>query len=176
MFSIPTPAWGLIGVLLGFLLGEGNRLVQEKCRIRKQKKVLEAELRSMRDQIESKEDILLRAIQACKAGRVLPMISVRTVRTGFDAYLNDLYIEYSELERNCLHVIYERVRICDEIMDSFEKDFQESLTSEIVKQPFDVAVSKLEELLQSYDVVDGLIQSFLDGTPEVVFARQNSGN
>ena len=133
MFSIPTPAWGLIGVLLGFFLGEGNRLIQEKCRIRKQKKVLESELRSIRAQIESKEDILLQAIQECKTRRILPPVSVRTVRTGYDAHIDDLYIAYSGLERNCLHVIYERLRICYEIMDSFDKNFKNPWSAELLR-------------------------------------------
>lgn len=174
MFSIPTPAWGLIGIFIGFFLGEGNRLVQENFRIRKLKKVLGAELRSVKVQIKDKEDILLQAIQACKTEQILPMISVRTVRTGYDAYLGDLYTAYSERERNCLHVIYERLRISDELMDSFHKDFQESLRAGVVKRPWDVAASQLDELLHSYDVIDGLIQSFLDGDPEDVFARPDS--
>ena len=104
------------------------------------------------------------------------MISVRSVRTGYDVYLDDLYKIYTELERNCLHVIYERSRISDEIMDSFEKDFQESLKLGIIKEPWDTAIGKLEELLQSYDVIDGLIQSFLDGTPTDVFPQSDSGD
>ena len=176
MSSIPTPAWGLVGVLLGFFLGEGNRLIREECRIHKLKKVLKSELRSIRSQIESKEDILLQAIQECKTRRILPTISVRTVRTGYDAHIDDLYIAYSGLERNCLHVIYERLRICDELMDAFDKNFQESLERGIVKEPWDVAINQLEELLQSYDVIDKLIQSFLEGTPKDVFPRMSSAN
>ena len=176
MLSIPTPAWGLIGVLLGFFLGEGYRLILERYNICKRKKVLQSELRSIKAQIESKEDILLQAIQTFQTGRVLPTISVRTVRTGYDAYLDTLYLTYSERERNCLHVIYERLRISDEKMDSFDKDFQESLKSGVIDKPWDVAVSTLEELLQPYDVIGGLIQSFLDGTPKDVFPRLYSGN
>ena len=176
MVSIPTPAWGLIGVLLGFFLGEGYRLMLERYNIRKMKEVLQSELRSIKAQIKSKEDILLQAIQKFQTRHVLPTISVRTVRTGYDAYLGSLYLTYSERERNCLHVIYERLRISDEIMDSFDKDFQESLKSGLVEQPWDVAVSQLEELLRAYDVIDRLIQSFLDGTPEDVFTRPDLGD
>ena len=176
MSSIPTPAWGLVGVLLGFFLGEGNRLIREECRIHKLKKVLKSELRSIRSQIESKEDILLQAIQECKTRRILPTISVRTVRTGYDAHIDDLYIAYSGLERNCLHVIYERLRICDELMDAYDKNFQESLERGIVKEPWDVVINQLEELLQSYDVIDRLIQSFLEGAPKDVFPRMSSAN
>lgn len=176
MHSIPTPVWGLVGVLLGFFLGEGNRLIQERCKVRRLKKVIQSELRSIKTQIESKEDILLQAIQSFRTRGVLPTISVRTVRTAYDAYIGTLYLEYSERERNCLHVIYERLRISDEIMDSFDKEFQESLKSELIDQPWDVAVSQLEELLASYDVAAELIQSFFDGTPKDVFPQLASGN
>lgn len=176
MINIPTPAWGLIGVLLGFCLGEGNRLVREWCRIRGLKKVIEAELQSIQAQIESKKDILIQAIESFQNERVLRTVSVRTVRTGYDAHLSSLYLTCSKRERNCLHVIYERLRIADEIMDSFDSDFQESLKSGLVEQPWDVAVSQLNQLLQLYNVTTGLIQSFLEGTPEDVFPCPNSGN
>ena len=174
MINIPSPAWALIGVLVGFVLNEVSRLFREICRIRKLKRVLEAELQTIKVQIKDKEDILLQAIQACTTRQVLPMISVCTVRTGYDAYLGDLYIVYSKQERYCLHVIYERLRISDEIMDSFHKDFQKDLTSGDVRQPWDIAVSQLQELLQSYDVIDRLLQSFLDGHPENIFAQVDS--
>ena len=147
----------------------------ESYNIRKMKEVLQSELLSINAQIKSKEDILLQAIQSFQTRQVLPTISVRTVRTGYDAFIGTLYLTYSEQERNCLHVIYERLRISDEIMDSFDKNFKETLKSGLVEQPWDVAVGQLEELLQSYDVIDGLIQSILDGTPKDVFPRLVSG-
>ena len=104
------------------------------------------------------------------------MVSVRMVRTGYDAHINDLYETYSDLERNCLHVIYERLRISDEKMDSFHKDMEESFGAGVVEQPWDVAISQLRELLESYSVIDHLIQSFLNGDPENVFAESDSGS
>ena len=100
MINIPSPAWALIGVLVGFVLNEVSRLFREICRIRKLKRVLEAELQTIKVQIKDKEDILLQAIQACTTRQVLPMISVCTVRTGYDAYLGDLL--HSILEARAL--------------------------------------------------------------------------
>ena len=176
MHNIPIPAWGLIGVVVGFCLSEGTRLLREKCRIHKLKRVLKAELQAVKGQIRDKKDILLQAIQACENNRVLPMVSVRMVRTGYDVHINDLYETYSTLERNCLHVIYERLRISDEKMDSFHKDMEESFRAGVVEQPWDVAISQLSELSESYTVIDYLIQSFLDGDPENVFAESDSAN
>lgn len=174
MHNIPAPAWGIIGVVVGYCLSEGTRLIREKCRIHKLKRVLKAELRTVRGQIRDKKNILHQAIQACENKRVLPMISVRIVRTGYDVHINDLYETYSDRERNCLHVIYERLRISDEKMDSFHKDMEESLGAGVVEQPWDVATNQLRDLLDSYDVIDQLIQSFLDGDPVHVFTQSSS--
>lgn len=167
--NVPPPAWSLAGVVVGYCLGEGTRWMRERLRVRRLKKVLRAELSSVRAQIKDKEDILLQAIQALNTQEVLPMISVHTIRTGYDVHFNELYERYSDHERNCLHVIYERVRIADEMMDSFHEDFQKALKDGYVKQPWDFARGQLENLLESYKVVDKLTESFLKGKLVDVF-------
>lgn len=167
--NVPPPAWSLLGVVVGYCLGEGTRWVREKLRARRLKRVVRVELTSIRAQINDKKNILLQAIQALCTEKVLPMISVHTIRTGYEAHFDDLYERYSDRERNCLHVIYERLRVGDQIMDSFHQAFQTSLKDGVVKQPWDLAVGQLKDLLESYVVVEELIESFLNGKPTDVF-------
>lgn len=169
MSTVPSPAWSLLGVIIGYCLGEGTRFARENLRIRRLKRVLHIELSAIKAQIADKEDILLQAIQSLKVGEVLPAIAVHSIRTGYEAHMGELYEHYSGRERNCLHVIYERLRVADRMMDSFHLDFQDSVKNGIVQRPWDMAVEQLEELLESYSVVEKLIESFLIGEPSDVF-------
>ena len=167
--DIPAPAWALLGVLAGWVLGEGTRWVREIFRIRKLSAALRSDLISLLAQIKDKEDILLQGIQALKSKAVMPMLSVRSVRIGYGEFIKELYPHYSDLERNCLHVIYERLRVADEVMESAHTDLLSKLKDGVLAEPWSAHIGHLEELLASYDVVENLIKSFLNGKPEDVF-------
>lgn len=167
--EIPTPAWSLLGVVLGFSLGEGARWIREKYRIRRLKRAIQNELSAILAQIEDKKDILRQAVQALHQSRVLPMVAVRAITLGYNSHIKDLYEHYSEIERNCLHVIYERLRVADQHMESFHEDFQKALKDQLVNDPWKAYAGYLGDIINSYDVVRTLIQSFLNGKPEDVF-------
>lgn len=167
--EIPTPAWSLIGVVLGFSLGEGARWVREKFRIRRLKKAIQNELSAILAQIEDKKDILRQAVQALHQNQVLPMVAVRAITLGYNSHIKDLYEYYSEIERNCLHVIYERLRVADQHMESFHDDFQKALKDQLVNEPWEAYTGYLGDIIESYDFVRNLIKSFLNRKPADVF-------
>jgi len=167
--EIPTPAWGLLGVVLGFTLGEGARWLREKFRIRRLKKVVQNELCAILAQIEDKEDILRQAVQALQQNKVLPMVAVRAITLGYNSHIKDLYEHYSEIERNCLHVIYERLRVADQHMEAFHDDFQKALKDRLVNDPWDAYIGYLGDIIKSYEVAKNLICSFLKRKPDDVF-------
>ena len=170
--SAPTsiqPWLALIGVVVGFLLGEGSRLGRYFWQIRRNKELVRSELRAVLAQIPQKRDILNQAIPALRQGHVLPMQSVRAVATGYQSVLEDLYPHLSDLERNCLHVIYERLRVADEFMDAFEENLTRIVREKTFPDPWSVHIGKIEEMLQSYAVVEELARSYLSGSPKDVF-------
>jgi hypothetical protein len=169
MCGIPVQAWSLIGVALGFSLGEGSRWVRKRLRIRKLKGAVRTELKVILAQIEDKEDILKQAIKALEEKRVLPMAAVRFITTGYGSYIEDLYEHYSDVDRNCLHVIYERLRISDSLTESFFEEFQRAIKDKILDEPWKAYIAHLGELAESYKVVRSLISSFLVGKAEDVF-------
>jgi len=169
MGEIPAPAWSLLGVVLGFSLGEGARWVRERFRIRRLKRAVQNELRAILAQIEDKEDILRQAVQALQQNQVLPMVAVRAITLGYNSHIKDLYDHYLETERNCLHVIYERLRVADQHMESFHEDFQKALKDQLVNKPWEAYVGYLGDIIESYEVVRNLIRSFLNGQPDDVF-------
>ncbi len=164
-----SPWIGLIGVAIGFALGEGSRYIRYCWEIARNRKIVRAELQSVLAQLPQKCDILQQAIKHMKENRFMPIRSVRVVATGYYSVLDALYPHLKATERNCLHVIFERLRVADEIMDQFEESFIHAVKDKIVPDPCVTFTERLEELLQSYSVVERLARSYLDGTPIDVF-------
>lgn len=169
MCGIPNQAWGLVGVVVGFSLGEGSRWIREKLRIRRLKGAVRNELEAILAQIPDKEDILKQAIKAIENKTVLPMAAVRFVTTAYSSYIEDLYEHYSNVDRNCLHVIYERLRVSDSLTESFFEDFLKAIKDKVIADPWEAYAAHLGEVTESYKVVRSLISSFLAGKSEDVF-------
>lgn len=176
MWQIPVQAWGLIGVALGFFLGEGTRWIRQKFHIKKLKRTVRKELNAILAQIEDKENILEQAKKALQQKRVLPLTVVRFITTGYRSYIEELYEHYSDLERNCLHVIYERLSIADSFTGTFVEDLINALKDKMVEKPWEVFIGNLDDLTKSYQVVRILIDSFLKDKPEDVFHITAKGN
>ena len=169
MCEIPVQVWGLIGVVLGFALGEGSRLIRERLRIRRLKGAIRSELQAILAQIPDKEDMLRQAINALENRTVLPMAAVRFATTAYGSSIGDLYEHYSDLDRNCLHVIYERLRVSDSRTESFFEDFLKSIKDKVIDDPWKAYVTHLVEIDESFKVVKRLIDSFLTGKADDVF-------
>ena len=129
--------WALIGVTLGFALGEGSRLVRRWVRIGKLKKLVRDELVSIQMQIPQKREILGKMISALKKHQLLSGVSVAIVNIGYHQHISELYEHLSVNQRNCLHVIHEHLRVADEVMNRFMDDFQAASRDKVIEDPFD---------------------------------------
>ena len=132
---------------------------------------MRAELETMLAQVPQKRDILHQAIAHLKQKQVMPTLSVHTVTTGYYSVLEALYPHLQLVERNCLHVIFERLRVADEQMDGFEDSFVKAVKDKIIEDPWFTYISRLDELLESYTVIEQLACSYLAMRPIDVFAR-----
>lgn len=160
----------MIGVVFGFLLGEGSRYARYRWEISRNKKIVRAELETVLSQIPQKRDILQQAIAHLKEKRFMSTLSVRSVTTGYYSVLEALYPHLKLVERNCLHVVFERLRVADEQMDGFEESFVRALKDKIIEDPWLTYAGRLEELLESYAVIEKLARSCLAKNPVDVFA------
>ena len=169
--------WGVfgsvVGVILGFLIGEGNRIFRYRWRICKLKRLIEEELRSILKQIPQKKEIVSQIIVALGLGRYLPGISVRIMNTGYKQFISELYPHLSDLQRNCLHVIHENVNVAEETLSSFERDFLTALEKGVIDNPYAAYETRFQEILKSYDIVVDLIEGYLKGKPTDVFYMKN---
>ena len=141
-------------------------------------RTIRVELTAVLAQISDKKDILRQAMEELNNGRVLPMVAVRSITLGYKSSIEELYEYYSDIERNCLHVIYDTLRVADEHMDSFHDDFQKAVKDGVVKDPWEAFVGYLQDLVDSYEIIEKLIDSYLKDSPVDVFhikARGKAG-
>jgi hypothetical protein len=97
---------------------------------------VKAELISVLAQLPQKRDILQQAIGHMQKEKFMPTLSVRMVATGYYLVLEKLYPHLSPIERNCLHVIFERLRVADEQLDDLENAFFRTIKDGIVASPW----------------------------------------
>jgi len=161
--------WAIVGVIIGYALNEISRLIRNVIKKRKIKKVINEELNSINFQIDQKIDILNQAISALKNGDYIPTESVPTISIGYDTNINDIYTELDPKLRNCLHVIYSRLKIAEDIMRKFEEHFLSSIQNKTIKNPYAMSIDRMEELIKSYNVVEELIKSYRNNRPIDVF-------
>ena len=173
MSASSTPWIALAGVVVGFTLAEGSRYIRYRIEISQYKRLVKAELKTILAQLPQKCDILNQAIEHMKHERFMPTLSVRSVTVGYTSILKKLYPHLKPIERNCLHIIFERLRVADEQMDNFEDAFIRAVKESIHADPWSKFIGRAEELLASYSVVTELASTYLDGKPEDVFLIEN---
>ena len=172
--SASSPWFALAGVAVGFLLGEGSRYARYRWEINRNRRIVRAELQSVLAQLPQKRDILQQAIGHMKEQRLMPTQSVRMVATGYYSVLEDLYPHLRPIERNCLHVIFERLRVADELLDGLEDSFVRAIKDKVVPDPWATFVGRLVEILESYRMVEDLAISYLAEKPVDVFRVEHS--
>lgn len=169
MPSLPSPWIALIGVIVGFILGEGSRYLRYWVQVRRNKNLIRTELQSILRQLPQKREILMLAIESIKNQQVLATNSVRAITIGYYAVRDDLYLHLELIERNCLHVIYDRLRMADDQMEKLEDFIVQAYKNGIPSSPVDAYIGRCEDLLDSYKVVSDLVESYLGGLPVKVF-------
>jgi hypothetical protein len=142
--------------------------------IKRNRRIVRTELESIRAQLPQKRDILNQAIRHLNEQNFMPTRAVRLLATGYYSVLEDLYPHLKPLERNCLHVIFERVRVAEDLLDHFEESFVRTVKDKVVADPWSTFRGQLEETLESYDVVEQLARSYLARKPKDVFAVERA--
>jgi hypothetical protein len=161
--------WALVGVCLGFILGEGSRFARHRYDIRKKRRLLLEELKSIRGEIEQKIDLVSQIRKALAQGRFLPGMSVPIVSVAYNSVIRDLYPYLNNPARSCLHTIYERLFLGDEFLRDFERLFMEAQKEKIFEDAFNAFDTRMMNLEDSYHITAKLIDSYLSGHPIDVF-------
>ena len=163
---------GLVGVILGFLLSEISSLCKERMKIASYKRAITAELQSLKGQIPQIKDICRQALTELGKQSFLPPLGVPAVTQAYDNFGAKVQKHLSPLERNCLHIIYGRLKVCDKVLAELENDFRLALAEKVIDDPFLAFSDKIKDIYGSYDIVLSLIDSYLNNNPIDVFKLQ----
>lgn len=154
----------IIGVILGFAIGEGTRWFREKLRIRKLKIMIKEELKSIRNQVIKKKEIIEPKInQLEKTGNITDPfdnsrdIFVKIMNTGYNNYFPELYEHFSIPERNHIHAIYERLDFTERTIALLEK---EDFNQHKFIGTLGAHRTQFKEILESYDKILDLINEY----------------
>lgn len=101
----------LAGVVLANYLNNQNIKKTKDERINELKEIIEEELKSILAQIPDKRAIINQAIGHLSLEKnYLPLRSVSIITTGYRQNISEVHNYLTQKERNCLHVIYERLQ------------------------------------------------------------------
>jgi hypothetical protein len=166
--------WAIVGVIVGFLLGEVSRLLRHMARIRSLRKMIREELKSIQAQVPQKVDLIAKVQDSLSRDRLLPGESVAILSLGWRQHGPELYSHLEPKQRNCLHVIHERLRVADEFLAGFETYHRHALAEGVITDPKQACRDRLADLTDSYSVVSTLISGYLSGRPQDVFNTELS--
>ena len=165
--------WGLAGVVIGFVLGQGARYIRFRWRIHRLKGVIDTELKSLLYQIDQKKDIIRQAIGRLKQKKFLPTQSIPAMTTAYREFFGEVYEHLCPIQRNCVHNVYERLHLADKVLDSFEREFLTAIKDKIISDPFQAYSDRLEEVQQALNEAQELIRGYLEGNPKDIYGLKS---
>lgn len=158
-----------IGAFIAFILPAATKIVLHYINIKKTKNIICDELDAIKRQIPQKQVIIMQIISGYKMGHSLSGLSVRMMTSGYNKNILNIYNSYTRTERECLHVIYERIRISDDVLDSIENDYLKIKRENIIQNPEEMVIKRLEALNSSFELITKLISDFQKGVAVEVF-------
>jgi len=163
--------WGVVGVILGFILAEGAELIRRSCRIKKLKLAMSNELKSLSKQIDQKIEIIDKAIQVLRKNNLelLATASIPFITKLYEQYFGELSEHFTSVERNCIHNVYERARFADRMLDSFETEYIDAIQTGKLTSPNEAFIGKLDDTKNGLLAAQELIKGILVGAPEDIY-------
>lgn len=154
----------LVGVFVGFTIGELSRILRERSRRTRLCKQIRDELKTNLHFIPQKKDILQKSLRAMQSAEILDTNSIPFCDTIYEGHYSEIAPFLSALERNVIHVIYHGQGIIQKCMDGYEPELrsQESVKQIALMNIFRI---KFQDLVKQLGTQELLIKSVLDGSP-----------
>ncbi|MDO9230051.1 MAG: hypothetical protein Q7U03_10855 [Syntrophales bacterium] len=165
--------WAIMGVILGFGLGELSRIIREWKRRRKLKKALLDELKMNDHLINQKKDNLGQIIEALKNKHILRAESVHAATTVYDTFFPEIIECLEPLYRDNIHIIYGHLKVNDSLMDGFYSSIVRDIQQGILKDPWKSYRNQIEDMTNSYSTAQSLIKAYLANKPQDVLYRHS---
>ncbi len=167
------PEWviAFLGVALGFALNEAASIAKAKTKARKYLLAMKDELNTNLHQLSQKENIAQQMISALEHGKLLPGGSVPFASTVYERHFPDLVGLLKPIERDNIRHIYSNLKVLDSTLDEFERSFKEDIHSDSINDVEAAYIGRLNDVLENYRVLKGLIKKYLEGTPVDIYYR-----
>jgi len=167
---------GLIGVILGFFLSQLATTWRERRKAKRAVKLIMEELRANLAVLPQRRDVVSKVKIELDRKKVRPGQGVPFLTRSYDYNIHLAYPVLSPIERDNLHVVYERLKFVDSFLSSFEADLMKHLERKLVDNPYALYSIRMEEILENFRVVEDLISKHLKGEPVDVFYRLRESN
>jgi len=157
--------WGVIGtilgVVLGFFLNVAYSSIMNRVRVCRLRAALRDECKSLITQIPQFVDICKKCINNLNQGKILPGQAVRSLSTVYHSTITEIYPYMSLKDRNLLHVVYERLRVGDEILENYVSLLSKELQENLIKDPIQGWIIRMQDQIDSYATITNLLNSYL---------------
>jgi hypothetical protein len=164
----------LAGTILGFVLNQFSTSFRQWKERRRLKKALFDELETNLFQIDHKKDTLRNMIASLQKETILPGISVPCASAIYTAHFPAVVKHLQPIERDVIQNVYSRLLIDDSIMQNTEQLLKVDLREKIVTHPWESHISKLNDIVEDYEIAQELIKSVLDGNPVDIYQRKSN--
>jgi hypothetical protein len=152
---------GLIGVVLGFLLSQFATTWWELWKGKQAIKHIAEELQANLEVLPQRRDIVKKIKAALDQNEILPGQGVPFLTKAYEYNLHIAYPYLSPIQRDSLHVIYERLKHADIFLFAFESELIKHLDLKLMNNPFNVYSLRMDEILKSFSVIEGLGKNIL---------------
>jgi len=171
--SIITAIIGLIGILIGFFLGEISGWIRGRLRIKRLKKGLDLELKSILRQIPCKNHTIKKAIDSLSRKRILNPSTVMFPTVFYKSSIVDLYEHLTDSQRTALHIIYGIIDETEKFLAVMEKDIVDAINFEKIDKPYETFIKLLGDISIKHEHLREIINSYLSGKPIDVLEIKN---
>lgn len=161
--------WSLLGVFVGFALTEVTAWFKARKTAHSLRRALDGELASIARMIPLKEKTLQKAISQLAAGQFLNTASTYFPRGVYDQLLLEAYDTISNNERDCLHILFEHLRVLDQQMNDLERRFLSIKDSNSTNTAVQMAGGTLQDLVANLSTCQRLISSIQQKNPFTVY-------
>ncbi len=163
---------GLLGILAGFLLGEGSRLIRAHCSRKKAVKAIMDELSLNMRMLPQRMDVLRQMKEWMQEKKILPGTGVLFSSKAYGEVFSQAFPRLKAVERDNLHVIYSYLSNTNEFMFAFEENVKRDLKEwPGEEEVWRVYSQWINEFMESLEKATELTKGLQEGKPTDVFTN-----
>lgn len=162
--------WSILGVVIGFGLAELTQWFKVRRIEQSLRAGLVAELKAIVRMIPHKVHVISQAEAVLDSSRIMNTSSTHFPDHVYHRILETAPSLLSGTERDCLHILYERLRITDQMMDGLEGRFHHISETHTIEMAVRGTAGALDDVKAGLTHSGDLANSAIKGNPIDVYA------